>query len=60
MARITRDAATRGINAGTLDAAYAVYKSGTVVLFDDYDEAAEWAEKVGAKYINDWESGATA
>jgi len=30
------------------------------VVFDDYDEAAEYAENVGAKYINDWESGATA
>ncbi len=38
--------------------AYAVYPpADRTGIFDDFDEAAEYAEQTGAEFVLDWETG---
>ena len=52
---ITMSKARTIINQG--GEAYAVYGDEGRALFDDYDEASEYAEAHGATHVLDWETG---
>lgn len=55
MSAITASRARTIINEG--GEAYAVYGDEGRALFDDYDDAAEYADAHSATHILDWETG---
>lgn len=55
MSVLNRNEAMRTINEG--GEVFAVAEANTFRLFDDAEQAREWADRLGVTHVLDWETG---